>query len=203
MNKSVHIFVNGILNFPGGAENWNGRAATWCLLRGILAERFEYYCGPISRAFGQWRRARKLAGTISYYLNAGFTVNIAAHSNGADVTLKALRILRWPKVGRLHLISAATDADFDRNGLNNALRNGAIESVTVYVGARDLPLWLVKHSRLARWIGFGALGLGPRNVCSEVKDRVRVVRRGSGGHSDWFDVDSGRFDELMKEIERR
>lgn len=197
--KHVWIFVNGILTVPGQADNWNGRATTFCLLRGQLAEKCEYFVSPIARMFGQRARARKLRATLLHYQARGFAVSLACHSNGADVALKALRESRWPEVRRLCLIAAACDADCQRNGLNEAVEQGRVNEVKIYVGKRDLPLRFVKASFLAKRIGYGALGYdGPMNVSEAAMARVVTHVEPDFGHSSWFD--ESNFDVLMEDM---
>jgi len=141
-----------------------------------------------------------LSSTITHYLDRKFRINLVAHSNGADVVLKALKLLHWPKIHSLHLISPACKADFYKNGINKMLKQNTLNFVVVYIGRKDLPLWLVSHSHIARWMGYGALGkLGPQNVDPEVAASVMKVEK-DFGHSGWFVEETGEFDSLMAHI---
>lgn len=188
MRQRVIIYVNGILTFPGESGNWNGRAVTWTHLHDdARAEKVEYFCGPIDRAFGQKERAQKLALTIQYY--KGWNITLVGHSNGTDVILKALDLLRWPRIEAVHLVSGACEADFDKNGLNDALEGNCIGKVCVYVGGKDRALALA-HSWAGRILGYGVLGLrGPLSILPAIKDRVGVLTWPDYGHSDcWADA---------------
>lgn len=186
MSKRVYILVNGILNFPGSAKNWNGRGVTWLHLHDGdgRAEKVEYFCGPIGRAFGQQQRAEKLAATIRYY--HGWDIVLVGHSNGTDVILKALALLSWPRISALHLVSAACDACFETNGLNLALLSGTLDRCFVYVAERDMAL-RAAHTLIGKWLGYGTLGLhGPLNISPQIVDRVGVLHFENFGHSDCF-----------------
>ncbi len=195
MNPRVHIFVNGILTFPGSSRNWTGRAVTWTHLNTeARAEKVEYFCGPIGRALGQRERAEKFAATLQHY--QGWQAIAVGHSNGADVILDGLRLAAWPRLEELHLVCGACEADFNTNGLNLALLNDRIGKVFVYIGDRDQALRLA-HTLPAQLLGYGVLGLhGPRNVRANVRDRVGELHWPDYGHSDcWHD---DHFAQTMK-----
>jgi hypothetical protein len=205
MRSAFHL-VNGILNFPGCSKNWNGKGVTWLhtdeAARPLAAraEKIEYFCGPIDRAFGQKERAHKLFLTLNRYHDWENTV--AGHSNGADVILTMLRDYHgWPPITHLHLICAATNADFEKNGLNRWLRAGRIERVSVYVAGKDLALRLA-HSFTGKLLGYGTLGLhGPTNVAEDVRERVNCVWSGpwlNYGHSGCWEA--GNLPRTMRAI---
>jgi len=182
--RTVFIYVNGILTFPGESDNWNGKAVTWTHLRTPhRAEKVEYYVGPVSRALGQKKRAEKLTKTLRYY--EGWEIILAGHSNGCDVILDALRAASWPRLQALHLVSGACDADFDRNGLNVAMGGGRIGRVSVWVAGKDGALKLANTS-IGRLLGYGPDGplgmMGPLHAL----EPVAIVREPAFGHSDWW-----------------
>jgi len=190
MSARVYICTNGILTWPGDAADWNGRAVTWIMTRyeGAtgLAEKVEYFCGPIGRAFGQHARARKLAAVTRQYLTAGCEVVQVAHSNGCDVVLEALRLMRWPRMEALHLFSAACEADFTRNGLNMAATMGRVGKICVYIGGDDKWLRLA-HTLPGKILGYGTLGLhGPRRMGTCAKNITQEFYERFYGHSTWW-----------------
>lgn len=197
LKKQVTIFVNGILTLPGDTRDWNYRAVVWTQLRvdGMRTMAVEYFCGPIGRAFGQKKRAAKITELIQAY--AGYEITIVMHSNGAAVGLAALdACLIYPNIVALHFVSAACDADFNRNGLNEAIEDGRVGKVCVYVGGRDLALRLASL-RVGRILGYGTLGLhGPKNVSVGAKDSVGVLTVPDFGHSDWWLPE--HFDRTMR-----
>jgi len=200
MRQAFHL-VNGILNFPGCSNNWNGRGVTWLhVSTEAKAEKVEYFCGPIDRAFGQKERALKLNRTLNFY--RGWENHIVGHSNGAAVALAMMRDYRkWPDIEHLHLVCGACEADFEKNGLNVWMREGRIGYVTVYVGGKDLALRLA-HSWAARLLGYGVMGLhGPLNVAPDVEARVGIVTESPWadyGHSTCWD--DWNFDTTMRTL---
>jgi hypothetical protein len=181
--NKVFLFVNGILTIPGQSENWTAHATTWVHLHTRhKAEKIEYFTGILGRPLYQRRRAEKLAHVLDEYLKAGFEITLAAHSNGCDVVLDALQSRAWPKIKALHLISAANEADFDRNGLNQSLHR--IDDLTVWIAEKDWALALAS-TLPGQILGYGTLGRrGPVNARRPVQ-----VRRASFGHGDWFAAD--------------
>lgn len=197
MRQAFH-FINGILNFPGSSANWNGKAVTYTHINtSAKAEKIEYFCGVISRVLGQKERALKLSRTLSFY--AGWENHLVGHSNGCDVILDMLRDYpNFPNLKHVHLVCAACDADFEKNGLNALLKSKRIEAVTVYVAGKDRALALA-HTWPGFLLGYGTLGLhGAYNVATEVLDRVKIVWGAPWsdyGHSDcWAE---NNFDETM------
>jgi esterase/lipase superfamily enzyme len=181
--KTVYIYVNGILNLPGKADNWTGRAVTHTMVNdGAYAEKVEYFSlATIDRMLGQRRRAKKLSRMLSYW--EGSEIHLVAHSNGGDVVFDALRYLSWPKIKSIQLFAPACDNDFARLGVRAAQENGSIGFVTVYISGKDGALKLAS-TFLGRLFGYGELGrTGPVN---HLEARTAVVRRDDWGHSDWW-----------------
>lgn len=183
--KTVYIFINGILTFPGGAGNWTGRAVTHTILNTPhAAEKVEYLSfATIHRLLGQHGRKKKLARVISFYERAGWTIHLVAHSNGGDVVFDALRYLNFPRIATITLFSPACGNDFARLGVRAAQLSGAIGAVRIYIANNDGPLRLA-GSWLGALFGYGKLGrVGPVN---HVPERTTVIRRDDWGHSEWW-----------------
>jgi hypothetical protein len=187
--KLVYIWVNGILTFPGDSNNWNGKAATWINIHTPhKSEKIEYFVGPISRAFGQKKRSEKLARTMEFYKD--WDIILGGHSNGCDVILDALNVMKPTNVKALHLISAACEADFERNGLNNL----NINDVHVYIAGKDRALQLAA-SWVGHILGYGILGkIGPQNA----KMKVETFLKSEFDHTDWFSKEN--FEYTMERI---
>lgn len=172
---------------PGEARNWTGRAVTWTQIhREAKAEKVEYFATAIGRVFGQRRRAYKLARTLEFY--KGWDITLVGHSNGCDVIVDALRDYpaRIPKLNQVHLLSAACEADFYKNGLNVAILKRWVDRVFVYLAGQDVWLRLA-HSHLGALLGYGTLGLhGPLNVALDCEDHIKVLTEPDYGHSDWW-----------------
>lgn len=198
MKRTVIIFVNGIRVKPGDTRNWNYEACVWVQVSDLdwKCMPFEYHCGIIGRAFGQRERAQCLRAVMADYQAAGYNVILVGHSNGCAVILKALSIGIYPKIQAIHFVSGACEADFVRNGLNDAIEDGKVGKVCVYVGGKDLALRLASNL-VGRLLGYGVLGLhGALNVSKEAEGRVGTITREDFGHSDWFLP--GHFDRMMK-----
>lgn len=199
--KRIYIFINGINTFPGGSKNWTGRATTWInSLTEYKAEKLEYFCSVITRAFHNKKRAKKLYRTLQYY--QGWEIVLVGHSNGCDVILDTLNYYTdWPNIKHIHFISGAGEANFDKNGLNNFIRSGRVGGCNVYVSGRDLPL-RIAHTVFGKLLGYGVLGLkGAYNVAEDIKDKVTTywdVPWKNYGHSTAFS--DKNFDNTMKLI---
>lgn len=197
MKRGVNLYVPGILTIPGDSRNWSGRAVTFTHTQTERrAEKVEYLSGPgFTRNLFQAHRAEKLARTLDHYAPDQWSRRIIGHSNGTDVILDALALRGWPVVDELHLVCAACEADFEKNGLNEALANGLVGRVCVYIGTRDVPLLLAALG-IGQYFGFGTLGLrGPQKVRSTVADKVGVLTWNDYGHSDcWADA---HFNQTM------
>jgi len=199
VNPRIVIFIPGIDQWPNDSKLWDGRAATWFNVNAgnVDTDRMDYWCGPITRAFHQQQRIDRAKDVISTYAGK-WDITIACHSNGDDITLNALDQLNWPRVEVLHLISGACQADFDKNGLNQALADGKIGKVIVYVAGKDRAL-AVASTFLGRWLGYGTLGLkGPMNVRDNVASLVQTITKPDYGHSDWFTDEN--FEATMRGI---
>jgi pimeloyl-ACP methyl ester carboxylesterase len=185
MKRRVYIFVNGIMCRPGDANGWNGRAVTWLHLNsGDRAEKLEYFCSPIGRAFFQKNRAEKLAQLIERY--AGWEIVLVGHSNGTDLILEALALMDWPRIEAVHLVSGACEEDFALNGLNEALEKDRIGRLFVWMSGRDSALHVAK-CRLGKFLGYGVLGLvGPKNVSLAAMQKLAIHRWPALDHSDCF-----------------
>jgi len=137
----------------------------------------------------QRRRARNLARLIDSY--KGNEIHLVGHSNGCDLICRALKQINTP-VETIHLIAPATDADFGKNGLNEALSMERLGKVYVYAGEDDWPMKLAYYTRkvLSKiGLGYGSLGYnGPQNIADEdwVERRVTFRIYCDYGHSTFF-----------------
>lgn len=200
MNQRVQIYVPGILTMPGDARNWCGRAVTWTHLRtGFYAEKVEYYSTPLlGRLLFQKQRAQKLLTVLHYYMDKQWDIALIGHSNGCDVILDALKLDSWPVIKAVHLVAGACEADFKKNGLNDALLRDRVENVFVYVAGEDQAM---RYARtwIGKSMGYGTLGLdGYKNVDERVQDRVGELTWEGFGHSQcWED---NHFDATMTHL---
>lgn len=193
MSKRVFVFINGILTWPGSVHNWTARAEVYFqCYHEQFAVTMEYLTLPsITRFLFQRMRARKLQEKIQQFIHRrGWEIVLVGHSNGCDAILDCLRIMDWPRVEELHLISAACDEDFDRNGLNQALCKNLIGKVHWYRGGKDWALWFAHNWFSKRVLGYGTLGrTGPTNLdplIPQIDKRIIAHEREDFGHSSWF-----------------
>jgi hypothetical protein len=186
VKKRIYLFINGILSWPGDSHGWATRAVTFFNVRTPHKGQADlYFCTAIGRAWHQGRRIQSFVDLLRWYVDDGWEIVVAAHSNGCDIALHGLALAQFPKVQALHLFSGACSADFHRNGLNYALESGQLGSCAVYCGGQDKALKFASHA--GRWLGYGTLGLtGPENMLPGVSGLVRVVKVPDFGHSDWW-----------------
>lgn len=211
--KVIWIFVRGIAGNASDLKEWEQGGVDWvlqdqyCRERGFVARCDSYECSFLTVWMNEPKRARQLAAVIRSYLDAGYEVHLVGHSNGTRVIREALKLLRWPKVGTVHFVCGACDSDFERTGLNYALKHHRIERFYYYVGGRD---WAMKlENTFLGKLDFALpekscpMGLrGPRNVAKEVRNRV--IDNSTGwerfGHGTCFTA--AHFNNTLKRITR-
>lgn len=189
MSSRIHLFANGIANVPGKITNWNDRAVSWCIERGLLADKFEYLSGGL---LFRWLTQRGHVRDLVEVLNghAARPLTLVGHSNGCDLIVKALQTARVSNAV-VHLISPACGADCRQNGLNLALRLRKVSRLYVHYGGKDAAMRWARLSQLTVGmfgLGYGTMGLdGPTNVDDCFMPRVLVHREPDFGHSTWFE----------------
>ena len=211
--RRVFLFVNGIHVLPGDAEGWTDRAVTWTHIHtDARGEKFEYATTFATRLIRQQARAEKFARMIGYYAKSHhggtegteWEINLVGHSNGCEIILRTLRFLqketKGTKIGSIHLIAAACEADFWRNGLNELLADGLLGRACVYVGGKDRALKIAKATEpVLRMFGagYGSLGLtGPINPLFVRAGCIETIVEPEFDHSTWFEKGE-RFDRTM------
>lgn len=199
MNNTIYILVNGILTNPEDVDSWTDRAEEWIDTNTeFKATKMEYRSGAFTRRIFQSARVKNLQKICKAYL--GDKIILVGHSNGCDIIQRMIN-KGIPKVHELHLIAAASEHDFKKNGFNRALKNGHVERIIVYMSTIDNVLKKAKlSSRLFGWmgLGYGYLGLtGPLNVDPSVEAKV-FVHNEPMSHSQWFSKKS--FERTMKTI---
>lgn len=201
MNRRIYVCINGICSNPSNTEGWTDRFCTWIHTNTeYRAEKFEYFAGPITRRLFQGKRAKALAKLIAQYKK--HDVYLVGHSNGCDLICRALKVLISAQVEQIHLIAPATDADFEKNGLNYALYSYAVNKAFIYVADKDGAMRFAnltgKFLKLFG-LGYGTLGLtGPKNIDEDVKNRVEAIHFKEFHHSTFFE--NQNFDALMYSI---
>ena len=190
--KTVWFIVRGVAGVPGDMLEWEMKVRDQIIQsteRPAVA--ISYGTTPLTVWMRRKWRALRLAHVLRGYTARDWRIHVIAHSEGTVAILDALRLLGWPRVEALHLVCGACDSDFNRNGLNWALRTGGVGHVQVYIAGEDHAMkWedLVLGKLL-----FGIpersrpLGLnGPRNVDGEYSTKVKIHRESpwdNWGHS--------------------
>jgi pimeloyl-ACP methyl ester carboxylesterase len=214
VNEKQHIFIFergvtfGLLSVIASMSgdwgvNWPNKAIvnihknTPCKAQTLL-----YATIPLLAALTRRWRARQLGKLLTAY--KGCKIHIVGHSEGTATVLEALRLLDWPEVETLHLVCGACDSNYERNGLNFALRHNRIEKVFVYVADKDNAMkW---EDTIIGLLMFGIswndlpLGLsGAKNVAQGLWD-TRVIQSHweRYGHSDCWTPHY--FDSTMLQI---
>lgn len=197
MIRTIIIFVNGILNSPENVDSWTDHAVEWVNNKtDSKADKMEYRSGVLTRRWFQSARVENLQSICKKYV--GNKIVLVGHSNGCDI-IQRLIAKGFPKINEIHLIAAASEADFKKNGFNHALKLNKVEKIFVYMSPIDEALKKAKWSTiLFGWLGlgYGYLGLvGPKNESSEFFGRV-IVHKEDMGHSQWFSKKN--FDNTMR-----
>jgi hypothetical protein len=195
--------VNGILTKTSDQHNWTNLAEAWIEEHDCgYADSYRYFCGPLDRSIDQDGRIADVGALCIERWAAGQTLTLVGHSNGAAVLCGVIRKYTILQVDELHLIAGAELPDFEKNGLNAALRSGMVGRVVCHCSKDDDVLKLASLSRfLVGWtgLGYGDLGrVGPKNVDPDLLKAGRVVTRWNPGfgHSTYFAPD--HFETTMR-----
>lgn len=179
-------FTVGILTDPNAVNDWNHLAEVWVVDNGIVEEgdtgTYTYCDSIVGGVIWTDKQAEVLADDFLRAMRNGYRINAAGHSNGGKLLCRALQLHPEIRLGELHLIASAADVDCDKNGLNQAARNGQFESVTIYISPED--------EILSSPIAYGQQGLKhPQNVGIELLAKLRISNRkiedAPCRHSDW------------------
>lgn len=197
---TAFIAINGIRTRPGDAKGWTDRFVTWINTRlgdGIKAEKYEYYCGALTRRIHQRERADEIARKVGYYRRAGYRVVLVGHSNGCDLIARVLEA-DGVEIDCAHLISPAADED----DFADAIRDGTIRRIHIYGSRNDRALRLASLTRpLIAWrgLGYGSLGLRGREFAKLFPGVIQDHSDDTCDHSTWLQR-GVRFESLMQAI---
>lgn len=206
--KRICFFIRGISGHPDDFLEWEQRAADWCITEhGVPARAISYHTDFWSVWMKRRFRAQRFAKVLRKYSVRDYRITIVGHSEGTVVATDAIKF----GVGRieaLHLVCGACDSDFERNGLNRAIRAGQIGKVVCYTAGRD---WAMRWENLLLGrllFGIsertGPLGLvGPRNPPDAWPNREKVSEVTDApwrhyGHGECFEHDN--FERTMRQI---
>lgn len=199
MKNRFYLLVNGILSSPGDVKAWTDRAESWIEDKTRFnAGRFEYFSGALTRRLYQNSRVEKMSSIISRI--SSDSIYLVGHSNGCDLIERFVRKTSR-RIEEIHLVAAASEKDFRKNGFNKALLSNQIGKIFIYRSHGDRALKLANWTQpFISWLGlgYGSLGYtGAKNVNGLVKSRVIEVEFGFD-HTDYFsDV---QFELTMRTI---
>jgi hypothetical protein len=180
----VHIAANGILK-DILIEGWNDDYCDFINLDPdpqLKARPFDNAVDAIFRKLYVGGYIRRLA--IIYNRFRDDDIIGVGHSDGAYLHTEATRIFQG-NIAELHLIAAACDADFDKNGLNDAVEAGKVKRICCYCSEHDTAL-LLAGSFFGKLLGWGDLGRrGPQNMTPEAARVTSVIWRNDLDHCDW------------------
>jgi len=204
----IWLLEHGISNVPSSWKEWVNDGIQYVHLNTPdKAQGLFYFTTPFTVFMRERERMQSFSEMLTGYARAGQKIGGIAHSNGTRVMVNGAAAARWPAMEVMHLMCGACDSDFERLGLNYALKTGSLRQVVVYVAGRDMAMraenWLGRWQFQLPW-GAKPLGLnGPTNVNAKFlgNGRVRVVSMGrwlNFGHSDcWLPAN---FTQTMREM---
>lgn len=176
--KTLWAIFRGIAGNPDDFDEWEFNLRDKIIrTTGIPAIVFSYKTNFLTVWKNRRLRAERAARVLKGFSDTDYRINIAAHSEGTVVATDSLRLLGWPRVENLHLVCGACDSDFERIGINRALKMESLGEVHCWIAGKDTAM---KFERLVLGkLLFGIpersepLGLhGPRNVNQEFKANV-------------------------------
>jgi hypothetical protein len=176
--KTIWFIVRGIAGTPSDFLEWEYEARDWAIQNLQTPAVAVSYTTSFLTVWKrrQWR-AKRFAKVLRGYISRDWRCNIICHSEGTVVALDALKFLGWPRIENLHLVCGACDSDFQRLGINQALRCGGIGNVHCWIAGQDTAM-LYERIVLGKLL-FGIpersepLGLhGPRNVNQQFASQV-------------------------------
>jgi pimeloyl-ACP methyl ester carboxylesterase len=174
--KTIWFVVRGIAGSPSNFLEWEYEARDFIIQSlNIPAVAISYATSFLTVWRNRGMRAQRLAAVIQSYAEKDWRINIIAHSEGTVVATDALRLLCWPRIEQLHLVCGACDADFERLGINQALKLDRLARVHCWMAGHDTAMQFEKLA-LGRILFqvHKPLGLkGPGNIHPQFKNFVQ------------------------------
>jgi len=188
----AYILLPGIKTQTDDNNNWAPAMASAINITHdcAKADEFRYHASAIFHRWGMQERVGYVIDLAYRYWSAGYKPILVAHSDGCEIVRQV--IIAGPSIIRAaHLIAGACEADFAKNGLNDALRIGKVAEIYCYVSKGDKVIDGVARNsvRFFSWLGiaYGTLGFdGPENVAPDQAGKVHLIERRSLKHGDWF-----------------
>lgn len=207
------LFIPGILQKPSRVDDWDDAAKVWINTHTEhKADAYPYNCPALLRWWGQANRVADVERLVHWY--GGETVVSVDHSNGCEIAVRMLRegygrkdMAGYPipdvRVDRLYLIAGACDADFEKNGLNLAVKRGQVNGIRVFASRQDSVLknWAPLSKKLGGifGLGYGNLGYeGPQNMSRAANLITDTTWFEGFGHSTY--LNTGRLEQTLEMI---
>ena len=190
--KTIFLLAPGINNWGSIFGDWQDWPIQFSAQINVdtpyTAQSFHYFTTPLTVWVNQRRRSLSFSRMLREYTCRDWCVHLVGHSNGARVVLDGMRLAGWPKVASVNLVCGACDSDWERNGLNTAMRRGCVGAVHCYRADNDMAMQVEDTAIGLMLFGIGwndmPLGLsGPRNVDPALSGRVTEHHWPDYGHS--------------------
>ena len=199
MSRQHYLFLPGIKHKAQHSDSWVDHAVSWVhRYTEHRADKYEYESPALFRWMGQAARVKDVVRWCRR--EAGADIVLVGHSNSAAIICDALRN---PNVfvHSIHLIAGAAHADYEANGLNDAVAGGRVIAIHVYRSPNDgvLKKWAGLSRTLGKpfGLGYGNIGYaGPKNMSEAANLVTTVVTDPTMGHSTWLDAD--HFTDTMQ-----
>lgn len=214
--RPLVVLIHGILarqttpGWPNRLEQWLWKKPTTfeCITR-------RYAAGPLPMwnvFFKNRYLALALANDLEPFLQDGAELNFVTHSNGADVAVKAMKILakRGYKTNTAIFVGAAISCDIGRSGLYELHQTGFLKRAFAYCSQTDLALrfrvtWPYGH--LGR-VGFrfGGVDDGYWNLHTTRRDEEPgngfFTRWFPGGHTGYWQPENelATFEQILRDL---
>lgn len=201
MNKRYYFGINGIMNDPSSLYGCTDVWEDWIEENTeFQAGKFEYQCGPLlTKDLYQNARVENVRIKLNRISSDLYMIG---HSNGCDIIQRYVGSSAR-KIKELHLVAAASEADFRKNGYNAALKENRVDYIHVYYSKNDKTLegrFNSKLNSLLRKVGmgYGTLGYtGPKYIDPLYRDRV-ILHEWDCKHSEYYNADN--LTKLMNTI---
>lgn len=188
---TVIVCVPGIRQDPEGIDDWCDVVRDRIHVANpgrYTVLTYEYRENGLRKQADRERRAADIAKLVARY--PGWRVVLVGHSNGCHDICEALKKFQTLSVDTVVLFAAATAANFDDNGLNDAARELRVRRIVVLWSPKDTVL--DQAARFTRWVGswigfgYGELGLvGPKNVRGPAQAVTTDYKR-EYAHGEWL-----------------
>jgi hypothetical protein len=212
------MLFNGINTRTGDLKSWHFRAEDFIENTPPYwqAGTYHYFVTALFRWLRQKFHIAQALIKVSRRSRPEEKIILVGHSNGCDIIVGIIKKLldvkkhQKPeetqaqselKIAEIHLVAPATEHDFEKNGLNEAVKCGIVGKIFVYISPDDQWLRIAKWTKWISYVyagwGYGFLGLvGPKNVAPETKSVLTEYKFAGFRHNTYFS--DKYFERVMK-----